>query len=259
MENEFIYVKDLRIFNNVKMEDMIIIDNSVLSFAFQLENGIPILPFYDNKDDIELKFLANYLGNIYKMKDLRVENNRSIKMLYFLNAVKDKMEGKITNDNEELNDDSYSDASNKKDQTNNLSKDNNSNSNSMFKINLFSAEANNNDVSYHSENPNEVSFSNSESSHNDSSIIYNANNKYDITNKLFNNKNSNKGENNNNAYDGQSSENSNTEGNIEINPKKNSKRNNKFQEKLFSTLDDLKKTFSKLSEKKRNSTINQEY
>jgi len=84
MEDEFIYVKDLRIFKNVNMKDMIIIDNSVLSFAFQLENGIPILPFYDNKDDIELKFLANYLGNIHSVKDLRIENNRSIKMLFLL-------------------------------------------------------------------------------------------------------------------------------------------------------------------------------
>ena len=80
MGNESIYVKDLRIFKNVKMENMIIIDNSVLSFAFQLENGIPILPYYDNKEDIELKFLSNYLVNICNSQDLRIENIKSIKM-----------------------------------------------------------------------------------------------------------------------------------------------------------------------------------
>lgn len=250
MESEFIYVKDLRIFKNVKMEDMIIIDNSVLSFAFQLENGIPILPFYDNKDDIELKFLANYLGNIYSVKDLRVENNRSIKMLYFLNAVKEKMEGKSPEDN-------YNSLNSELESSGNSNKKviNTDNTNSMFKINLFSIEGNNqNDVSYHSENANEVSFTNSESSHNDSSFT--CNNNYDITNKFFNNKNNTNTNNFGNNYDAQNSENSQVESSI-VDPcnKRVSKRNNTFQDKLFSTLDDLKKTFSKLSEKKRNTIV----
>jgi Dullard-like phosphatase family protein len=88
VEGEKLYVKDLRIFKNVKMEDMIIIDNSVLSFAFQLDNGIPILPFYDNYDDNELLFLKNYLCDISNSLDLRIENKARIKMDYFLQAAK---------------------------------------------------------------------------------------------------------------------------------------------------------------------------
>jgi len=266
MENEFIYVKDLRIFKNVKMEDMIIIDNSVLSFAFQLENGIPILPFYDNKEDIELKFLANYLGNIYNVKDLRFENNRSIKMLYFLNAVKEREKSEEesnnsnfninlinnNNTNEEENSSSFvsdQEAGNSSEGK----KDQNMNLNAIFKISLFSAEGNShhnnynqNDVSQTSDN-NEASFSNSESSHNDS---YNFNNNTaDITNKFFN---FNTNNNNNNIKNW---DNMNTEGNSDTNTKRVNKRNNTFKENLFSTLDDLKKTFSKLSEKKRTSTL----
>ena len=38
-----VYVKDLRVITNRNLEDMIIIDNAAYSFAYQLENGIPIV------------------------------------------------------------------------------------------------------------------------------------------------------------------------------------------------------------------------
>lgn len=57
--NDGVYVKDLRIFENCrKMEDLIIVDNAVYSFGYQLENGIPIIPFYDDKEDEELLHLT---------------------------------------------------------------------------------------------------------------------------------------------------------------------------------------------------------
>jgi CTD small phosphatase-like protein 2 len=40
---------------------MIIIDNNALSFAFNVNNGIPILPFFDDKNDEELRHLVYYL------------------------------------------------------------------------------------------------------------------------------------------------------------------------------------------------------
>jgi hypothetical protein len=73
------------------MENMIIIDNSVLSFAFQLDNGVPILPFYDNYDDNEMLFLKNYLCDIASSQDLRIENKARIKMDYFLQAAKSEV------------------------------------------------------------------------------------------------------------------------------------------------------------------------
>lgn len=79
-----IYVKDLRIFKNISLKDMIIIDNSIMSFAFQLENGIPIMPYYDNKNDTELKFLAYFLNAIASSSDLRIENKKNMRLDYFL-------------------------------------------------------------------------------------------------------------------------------------------------------------------------------
>ena len=40
---------------------MIIVDNSVSSFGKNLDNGIPIIPFYNNSEDRELVHLASYL------------------------------------------------------------------------------------------------------------------------------------------------------------------------------------------------------
>lgn len=40
---------------------MLIVDNCVGSFGNQLQNGIPIMPFEGNKDDVELTHLARYI------------------------------------------------------------------------------------------------------------------------------------------------------------------------------------------------------
>lgn len=71
-----IYIKDLRIIKNVKLKNMIIIDNSVLSFAFHLDNGIPILPYYNNKKDKELLFLRDYMMNLPNTEDFRISNSK---------------------------------------------------------------------------------------------------------------------------------------------------------------------------------------
>ena len=47
-QNLALYIKDLRIIANRDLEDMVIVDNAVYSFGFQLDNGVPIIPFYDS-------------------------------------------------------------------------------------------------------------------------------------------------------------------------------------------------------------------
>jgi hypothetical protein len=85
-KKDFFYVKDLRIIKNVDLKDMTIIDNSVLSFAYHLDNGIPIVPFTNDMNDKELVFLTYYLSSISSAEDLRIPNKNNFKMNFFLNA-----------------------------------------------------------------------------------------------------------------------------------------------------------------------------
>ena len=49
---------------------MILVDNSTFCFLPQLNNGIPIIPYYYKKDDIELLKLKRFLDEIYKLEDV---------------------------------------------------------------------------------------------------------------------------------------------------------------------------------------------
>ena len=71
------YVKDLRIFG-LPLEKIVIIDNSVLSFVFQIDNGIPILPFYANKTDCELYNLVIYLKHLSKFSNVIQANKKNL-------------------------------------------------------------------------------------------------------------------------------------------------------------------------------------
>ena len=60
-----IYIKDLKIFDR-KINNMIIIDNNPLSYDNNIENGIPILSWYENVNDDELLRLLpilKYMSN----------------------------------------------------------------------------------------------------------------------------------------------------------------------------------------------------
>lgn len=50
---------------------MVLIDNAAYSYAFQLDNGIPIIPYYEGKYDYELKALESYLNSLLLSKDMR--------------------------------------------------------------------------------------------------------------------------------------------------------------------------------------------
>lgn len=65
------------------MSDIIIVDNASYSFGYQIENGLPILPYYDNKNDIELKNLISYLKSIHHVKDVREVNKKMLKINQF--------------------------------------------------------------------------------------------------------------------------------------------------------------------------------
>lgn len=73
---EGLFIKDLRIIKNRNLKNMIIVDNAAYSFAFQIGNGIPILPFYDFKADKELLYLTEYLKTIADVEDIRESNDK---------------------------------------------------------------------------------------------------------------------------------------------------------------------------------------
>jgi len=73
------YVKDLRIFGK-DLSQIVIIDNSVFSFAYQIGNGIPIIPFYDDKSDEEMLHLLYYLDCLAKVQDVRQQNREAFEL-----------------------------------------------------------------------------------------------------------------------------------------------------------------------------------
>jgi Dullard-like phosphatase family protein len=69
-----IYIKDLRIFANRKLSEMIIVDNAAYSYAYQVDNGIPIISWHDDRDDKELMNLVDYLLSLVDAEDVREVN-----------------------------------------------------------------------------------------------------------------------------------------------------------------------------------------
>ena len=75
-----LYIKDLRIFDSLKkLEDIIILDNSLFSFANQLNNGILITSFFDDKEDTFLYNAKEYLEFIKNEKDIREVNKENFR------------------------------------------------------------------------------------------------------------------------------------------------------------------------------------
>ena len=71
IDDDVIFFKDLRIIDNIDLNDIIIIDSTALHFGLNIRNGITILPFTKrNNFDEELLNLGILLNNIYKKKDM---------------------------------------------------------------------------------------------------------------------------------------------------------------------------------------------
>ena len=73
-----VYAKDLRIINR-DLSKMVLVDNSPLSYLYQVENGIPILPFYAG-EDTELLALEKYLDRVKMERDVRKLNMMTFKL-----------------------------------------------------------------------------------------------------------------------------------------------------------------------------------
>ena len=60
-----VYIKDLRVFQGVDLSQVVIVDNQLLSFALQPDNGIPISSYFLDTTDAELRYVADYLIDKY--------------------------------------------------------------------------------------------------------------------------------------------------------------------------------------------------
>ena len=71
-------VKDLRVFtDHYDLSDIVIVDNQASCYAYQLENGIPIVPFTNFKQDDELRYVALYLDILAEKPDVRLTNKEA--------------------------------------------------------------------------------------------------------------------------------------------------------------------------------------
>ena len=79
-----VLVKDLRIFANRNLEDLVIVDNLAYSFAFQLDNGIPIRSWKEDETDRELVLLCDYMKKLAAVSDVRELNGKTFGLKTFL-------------------------------------------------------------------------------------------------------------------------------------------------------------------------------
>jgi len=71
-------VKDLRIFKDRNINEMVMVDDSIYSFAFNIGNGIPISRYEDDdEDDQELSILTQYLRRLYECDGDILKINKS--------------------------------------------------------------------------------------------------------------------------------------------------------------------------------------
>lgn len=64
----------------MSLRDILLIDNNIYSFGFQLENGIPILDFMGDRKDTELRKVMQTLHHLKGFENLPFENEKIFKL-----------------------------------------------------------------------------------------------------------------------------------------------------------------------------------
>jgi len=87
-----VYVKELSIIKDRNIKNIMLVDNSIISFAFNISNGIPIKAFVGGKNDEELLFMVTYLEDLFSKQDVRPHIKSTFRLQeftekYALNAV----------------------------------------------------------------------------------------------------------------------------------------------------------------------------
>lgn len=81
------YVKDLRVLGR-DLSRTVIIDNSPPAFTYQVDNGIPIISWYDEKDDTELMKMIPVLEKLSTLRDVRPAIKKYFQMKKLVKSVR---------------------------------------------------------------------------------------------------------------------------------------------------------------------------
>ena len=82
------YIKDLDVIMDRKKENIIIVDNSIMSFAFDLANGVPINSYMGNDpNDKDLLYLYSFCEQAFYQSDVRKACEESFKLRYILSSI----------------------------------------------------------------------------------------------------------------------------------------------------------------------------
>ncbi len=65
---------------NRPLSDLLLVDNAMYSYYYQMDNGVPILPFYNDPEDTELRRLAAFLFKLERVQDMRVHLRKEFKL-----------------------------------------------------------------------------------------------------------------------------------------------------------------------------------
>lgn len=83
------YIKDLSVlcneFTGRLISDTVLIDNSSQCMRTHIDNGIPILSFFDDRSDTELLDLEEYVEILHNFEDVRVANRTFLGLQRFFN------------------------------------------------------------------------------------------------------------------------------------------------------------------------------
>ena len=132
-----IYIKELKKLNR-NLKDLIIVDNSPLAYTFDINKGLPIKTWYEDKKDVELYKISSILKFLATTKDVRSYIRKFVKRNEIIYDEAMKIMKNFENKKIKINN---SNAPN-----NNLINDNNYNNNNISSMNNISTSKNTNNI-----------------------------------------------------------------------------------------------------------------